>query len=346
MRILAFEPTNLCNRSCRHCFRNKADPPGFLPLEMAEQVLSQAGPLGFKAVCLTGGEVALYPHLGDLLRMIAGHGFDFTLVTNGCRFPDYVLPLLLEPGVKERVASVCFSLDGALPATHDGLRGPKSYREVLEGMALCENHHLPLSLKSLITTANRGELTELALLGARMGAVEHGFLYPFPTPALIAEGLLPSPGEMEDTVQWIKNNLMGAIRNQIRVEGYSVDGVILNCGQIVDNLNVDYQGNLIFCCSLSHNTLGDGVPNSFGGELVADLKEVPLTEGIVRQIRKAAEVMEARLNRGGKPAGVSQTPCHWCLKYFGKLDWLKDFPDSPWTAWLMDENKSLSQAAG
>ncbi len=334
MRILAFEPTNLCNRSCRHCFRNKADPPGFLPLEIAAQVLSQAEPLGFKAVCLTGGEVALYPHLGDLLRMIAGRGFDFTMVTNGCRFPDYVLPLLLEPGVKERLASVCFSLDGARAKTHDALRGPKSYREVLEGMALCQNHNLPMSLKSLITTANRGELTELALLGARMGAVEHGFLYPFPTPRLIADGLLPSPDEMEDTVRWIQDNLMGALRNKIRVEGYSVDGVILNCGQLVDNFNVDYQGNLIFCCSLSHNTLGDGIPNAFGGELVADLKEVSLKEGIVRQVRKAAEVMEARLNGDGKPPGVSKSPCHWCLKYFGKLDWLQEFPDSPWTAWL------------
>jgi hypothetical protein len=248
--------------------------------------------------------------------------------------------------VQGRVASVCFSLDGARAETHDALRGPQSYREVLEGMALCQHHGLPMSLKSLITTSNRGELTELALLGARMGAVEHGFLYPFPTPALIADGLLPSPGEMEDTVQWIKDNLMGAIRTQIRVEGYSVDGVILNCGQLVDNLNVDYQGNLIFCCSLSHNTLGDGVPNSFGGEMVADLKEVPLAEGIVRQVRKAAEVMDARLNRGGQPAGVSQTPCHWCLKYFGKLDWLKDFPDSPWTACLLDDNQSLSRAAG
>ncbi len=51
-------------------------------------------------VCLTGGEVALYPHLGDLLHLIADRGFDFTLVTNGCRFPDYVLPLLLEPQIK------------------------------------------------------------------------------------------------------------------------------------------------------------------------------------------------------------------------------------------------------
>lgn len=337
MKIVAFEPTNQCNRSCRHCFRNKADPIGFLPLETVDAVLSQAGALGFKAVCLTGGEVALYPHLGELLRLIAARGFDFTLVTNGYRFPEYVLPLLLEPQVKERVASVGFSLDGARAETHDGLRGPQSFREVLEGMTLCRNHRLPLFLKSVVITSNRGELTELALLGARLGAVEHGFLYPFPTPTFIREGLLPSPQEMQETVRWIQDNLMGVTRNKITIDGCSMDGVMLNCGHLVDYLNVDYQGNLIFCCTLSHMTVGDGIPTSLGRELVADLKEVSLKEAIVRQFRKATEVMEARLNGDGNPGGLSETPCHWCLKYFGKLDWLKDFPDSPWTDWLMDE---------
>jgi hypothetical protein len=279
--------------------------------------------------------VALYPHLADLLHLIVGRGFDFTLVTNGCRFPDYVLPLLLEPKLKERLVSVCFSLDGATARTHDGLRGPKSFREVLEGMTLCRNYHLPLSLKSVVTTANRGELTELALLGARLGAAEHGFLYPFPTPAFIRDGLLPSPEETQATIRWIQDNLVGITRNKITLEGHSMDGVILNCGHLVDYLNVDYQGNLIFCCTLSHITQGDGVPTTFGGELLADLKEVPLKEAIVRQFRQAAEVVEAKLNSGGNLHSISKTPCLWCLQYFGKLDWLQDFPDSPWTAWLM-----------
>ena len=153
MKTLVIEPTNRCNRSCRHCFRNKADPPGFLPLETADTALSQAEALGFKVVCLTGGEVALYPQLGELLRLIAARRFYFTLVTNGYRFPEYVLPLLLEPKVKERLASVSFSLDGARAETHDGLRGPKSFREVIEGTTLCRNHRLPFSLKSTITTS-------------------------------------------------------------------------------------------------------------------------------------------------------------------------------------------------
>ena len=338
MKTIVLEPTNRCNRSCQHCFRNKADPPGSLALEVADSALSQAEALGFKVVCLTGGEVALYPHLGELLGLVAARGFHFTLVTNGYRFPDYVLPLLLEPQVKERLLSVSFSLDGARAETHDGLRGPKSFREVIEGATLCRNHHLPFSLKTTITTLNRGELTELALLGARLGATEHGFLHPFPTPNFIRCGLLLSPREMQDTVPWIKDNLMGVTSNRIKVEGHSMDGVLLDCGQLVDYINLDYQGNLILCCTLSHVTLGDGIPTSFGGELVADLKEVSLKEAIVRKFYKAAEVMEAKINGGGNLQGLSETPCHWCLKYFGKFDWLKDFPDSPWTKWLMDGN--------
>jgi hypothetical protein len=335
MKIIVLEPTNQCNRSCRHCFRNKADPPGFLHLEIADAVLGQAKDLGFKKVCLTGGEVALYPHLGDLLHLIVDHGFDLTLVTNGYRFPQYLLPLLLEPRVKERLASVCFSLDGVRAKTHDGLRGPKSFREVWEGMNLCRNHRLPLSLKSVITTANRGELTELALLGARLGAAEHGFQYPLPTPAFIRGGLLPAPQEVKDTIRWIRTNLMGVTRNQISVEGHSMKGLILDCGHLVDYLNVDCEGNLIFCCTLSHATVGDGIPTSFGGELVADLKEVSLKEAIIRQFRMAAEVIAARLNGGENPEALSETPCIWCLSYFGKLGWLKDFPNSPWKSWLM-----------
>ena len=108
---------------------------------------------------------------------------------------------------------------------------------------------------------------------------------------------------------------------------------------------VDYQGNLVFCCALSHMTQGEGVPTSSGGELLADLKEVTLQEAIVRQFRKAAEVMEARLMGAGKIPGLSPTPCLWCLQYFGKLDWLKDFPDSPWTTWLLDgPGRNLDQA--
>ena len=225
-----------------------------------------------------------------------------------------VLPLLLEPEVRERLASVCFSLDGVRADTHDGLRGPKSFREVLEGMTLCGNHHLPFSLKTVITTANRGELTELALLGARLGAMEHGFLYPFPTPTFIRDGLMPSPQEMEDTIRWIKDNLVGVTCNKITVDGHSMDGVILNCGHLVDYLNVDYQGNLIFCCTLSHVACGDGIPTCLrrgaGGRPQRSLPE----GGYCKAVPKGRRGPGGQAERRRQPRGPLRDPLSLVLK--------------------------------
>lgn len=334
MKVLALELTNLCNRACHHCFRNKADPPGFLPPAVADRVLSQAKPLGFKVVCLTGGEVGLYPHLKEVLRCLAARGFAFSLVTNGYRFPGVVLPLLLEPAVRERLTCVSFSLDGATAAVHDGLRGLKSFREVLEAMTCCQRHGLPMSLKTVLTTANRGELTELVLLGARMGVREHGFLFPYPRPNFIRSGLLPGPEETEATLRWIRDELLGITRHAVTIDGYAVDGPTLNCGHLVDFLNVDFQGHLIFCCTLSHINQGDGVPTTLGGECLADLKEISLPDAIVKQYQQAAAVLAARFAARQPSASLAASPCFWVLEYFGKLDWLKEFPDSPWHSWI------------
>ena len=105
---------------------------------------------------------------------------------------------------------------------------------------------------------------------------------------------------------------MGVTCNKITVDGHSMDGVILNCGHLMDYLNVDYQGNLIFCCTLSHVACGDGIPTCLGGELVASpSKKCSSREALVRQVQKAAKVLKARLNGGGNRGGLSATPCHW-----------------------------------
>jgi molybdenum cofactor biosynthesis enzyme MoaA len=332
MKILALEVTNRCNRHCRHCFRNRADPPGDLPPALAERLLLQAKTLGLAVVCLTGGEVALYPHLEWLLGKIADLGFAFTLVSNGYRFREVVLPVLLEPKVMQCLASVCLSLDGATARTHDGLRGGASFAEVGEAAAFCRTHRLPLSLKTTISSLNQHELDKLAFLGVQWGAQQHEFLFTMPTPTLIREELLPPPVEMHRIARWIKAQLAGAFTTRITVEGFAHDRVVFNCGTVMNDLNVDYHGRLILCCNLSHMTRGHGQPTQFGGEVVADLQQVSLEDGIIRQYRLAVKLIEARLKNGGNPPGLSQTPCLWCLNYFRKVDWLKDHPDLPWAA--------------
>jgi len=337
---LSIELTNACNRRCLHCLRNKADPPEFLPLDLAREILGQARSLGFRTVCLTGGEVALYPHLEEFFAAVVEEGFTFNLVTNGHRFQEKLLPLLLAPPNREQLTGACFSLDGARPETHDALRGPGSFREVIEAATLCQLNDIPLALKSVITNFNKEELTDLALLGAGLGAHELSFLHPFPTPRLIKEEVIPAPGELQRIIGWITDSLAKVLKVRITIEGAGPEKVLFTCANLLQSINVDYQGNLILCCNLSHIAQDEGAPSTLGREWLADLKEVSLKEGVIRHFRGTAQLMEARVKDMDDLAGLTYIPCFWCLRHFDKLQWLQDFPESPWAAGVLAKGGS------
>jgi hypothetical protein len=118
------------------------------------------------------------------------------------------------------------------------------------------------------------------------------------------------------------------------LDGYQQDQVIFACCSFQGDATVDFQGNLIFCCNMTHITQGDGKPGVFGAELLADLKQESLQEGMKRHFQLLGQLMAARLAEVERLNDLTYHPCYWCLKYFGKFEWLHDFPDSPWTKGL------------
>jgi MoaA/NifB/PqqE/SkfB family radical SAM enzyme len=341
---LVIELTNVCNRSCLHCVRNKEDAPEFFPLTLTRHILAQARPLGFKNIHLTGGEVALYPHLEEFLTLVVEQGFTFDMVTNGYRFRENLLPVLTLPKIREGLKIVCLSLDGAKPETHDALRGPGSFREVVEAAALCQFKEIPIRFKSVVTNLNKEELTDLALLGATLGAEDHGFIHPFPVPRMIREEIMPSPKEIRDVMEWISGNLAKMLRMQIHVEGFDNRNTLFECPNILKTINLDIQGNLALCCNLSHVTQEDGQPSVWGREWLADLKKVPLREGVIRHFHGVAELMEARVRDVEMLDDLSYIPCYWCFLNCGKLEWLRDYPESPWSVGLLEMERSYADA--
>ncbi len=336
---LSIELTNACNLRCLHCFRNKKDPPEFLPLTLARGVLPQARALGFRTVCLTGGEISLYPDLEEFLNLLVSHGLTFSLVTNGHRFRENLLPLLSTPKIREHITVLCFSLDGARPETHDALRGAGSFREVMEAASLCQLAGLPFCFKSVITNFNKTELTEMALLAANLGSQDQGFIHPFPSPRSLREGVIPSPAELRGIMDWITGSLAKALRPKIMIEAYGSQTTLFSCPNIQECAHLDYQGNLVLCCNLSHVARQDGRPSVAGRECLADLKETSLREALIRQYHAVAQLMEARLWGMENLNGLTLIPCYWCFRHFDKLDWLKHFPQSPWSAGLLKEEQ-------
>ena len=335
MFSLSIEPTNLCNLNCLHCVRDKLESRESISLDLVERILREAKALKISSISLTGGELAVYPYLEELIKMIVDSGFRFKLVTNGFQFREKMLPLLIQPKVKRRLDEVCFSLDGASVVSHDAVRGEGSFKEVMEAVTLCRLKEIPLGLKSIISNLNKGEFTELALLGATLGVEHHGFVSLLPTPRLIRENIIPSPEELGGIVTWIVQSLAKAVKTKIHIDAYSPTTVVFWCNAF-HTPNIDYQGNLIFCCSLSH-VADEGRPATLGDEFLADLKEVSLREGISRHFDLLAKLMGQRLKEADNLSPLTYIPCYWCLKYFGKLDWLRNYPESPWAKGIVDK---------
>jgi hypothetical protein len=140
-------------------------------------------------------------------------------------------------------------------------------------------------------------------------------------------------------LSWITGSLAKALRPKIMIEAYGSQTTLFSCPNIQECAHLDYQGNLVLCCNLSHVTRQDGRPSVAGRECLADLKEVPLREGLIRQYHAVAQLMEARLRDMERLNDLTFIPCYWCFLHFGKINWLKDFPESPWAAGVLEEER-------
>jgi MoaA/NifB/PqqE/SkfB family radical SAM enzyme len=340
MFSLSLEPTNTCNRSCLHCIRDKKEPRESISLDLVDKILREARALKIDKIKLTGGEITTYPDLEQLISMIVDYGFRFNFVTNGNQFQERLLPLLTQNRIKKKVEEICFSLDGAKAESHYALRGKGSFKEVMKVATLCKVKDIPINLKSIITEFNKRELTDLALLGATLGAQTHNFIFPIPTPELIQKQIIPSPAEAEQIILWIMNSLTRTIKTSISVDAYCVPTVVFWCCSF-HNPTVDYQGNLVFCCTLSH-VVDEGKPATFGKEFLVDLRENSLSEGISRHFDVLAELMKKRLEDAQNLSPLTYIPCYWCFKHFGKLEWLRNHPESPWAAGILENDRKNS----
>jgi MoaA/NifB/PqqE/SkfB family radical SAM enzyme len=113
--------TNACNSHCRFCSFPQvpttdwrmADPArldrGFAAMQRA----------GIKYICITGGELLLYPDLMDCLAQARARGLETLLVTNGV----LLAPALVRTFSQVGLHTLIISIDAASETVHDRNRG-------------------------------------------------------------------------------------------------------------------------------------------------------------------------------------------------------------------------------
>jgi MoaA/NifB/PqqE/SkfB family radical SAM enzyme len=322
MPRIGIEFNNVCNLDCTHCFRSiyrggaENNQDLFLPLDVLEKILTEAKPLGYRHVAITGGEPPMHPCFGEGLDIIAKHGFTYHFLTNARNFQK-TLKAVSAPLRRSKLAGISFSLDGATEATHDRIRGKGSYRQVVTAIAMCQAVGIEPSIITTINKVNRHEIDQLALLGAHLKVRRQIFGHQNPTEHNMGNDLIMPLSEWR-AVERDVARVMTGFRHEISMAvGFYTDYYLPRCAPLtLEDLNVDYRGRLTLCCQLSNYRDGD----KDGEDVVGDLKRESLAEALGRLMDLINKVHRERLAMAVDPQQKDKLhyPCLVCLDRFKK----------------------------
>jgi SynChlorMet cassette radical SAM/SPASM protein ScmF len=151
LHSIYFYPTESCNLKCSHCWIHPvhaADQQAYhlqnkenIPVDVMDQVVQDALPLGLGHIKFTGGEPFLNPQIIEYLERFARFGLSLSIETNGTLLTRRIVKKLRRFTLRQ----VSTSLDGSNPALHDKIRGIEgSFEKALQGIhLLIENNIYP-----------------------------------------------------------------------------------------------------------------------------------------------------------------------------------------------------------
>jgi len=161
--FVCWETTKACLLSCRHCRARaiKHSMPGELNrdegLRLIDQLTEFAEP--YPALLLTGGDPLMREDFFDLVEHAKRKGIYVAVAAS-------VTPKLSEETIVRMqelgVDIMSLSLDGAVPETHDKLRGVKgTWRQTLQTLRLAKEVGLRAQINTTVMRSNVNELAEI-----------------------------------------------------------------------------------------------------------------------------------------------------------------------------------------
>ena len=180
---------------------------------------------------------------------------------------------------------------------------------------------LPFGIKIVIRRDLVGQLEQIAIFAARMGAASLNFVHVMPTSNAVADDSALSLDEQRAAEEEIA--ILARIFKMnigIDVGYYNVDDTRPPCAPLAGvSMNIDYRGRLSLCCNLS----------GFRGaaeqqDVVADLNVESFASAFEKFKDLAATQLEKRKNALATlraPDIYTGSPCMFCLQSFGKIPW-------------------------
>lgn len=326
-----FEITSRCNLSCAHCLRDQSGPPRDLPVELIDRILGEAREAyGVSLSALTGGEPLMHPGFDDIVAALVRRDFSFSFVTNGIILPKK-MALLKDPDVKKRLLNVAVSLDGPDAVTHDRIRGAGNYKKTMAGILGLKAAGIPIVIKYTVGAHNLDRLEEAALAVSHLEAQRMEISHMHPTPENLAAGLVAGPDDWRRAEAAVYR-----LGRELKIPVTMTSGIyspqnFFSCASLtMVDLYVDSRGRLCLCCQLP------GIRGPKHGEkereVAASLIDTPLWDAHQKLLSIVQGFQRDRIERiaGGRLEPTDRFQCIACARYFGKLDWLAEHPESPW----------------
>lgn len=323
--FVSVELVNVCNLHCAYCFRDEDMLYGkaaYLEtgrlLSLAENLPSRLRPTTFS---FTGGEPALHPEFGTIVRGLAARGATYSFVTNGWHFERIADAVTSTRGA---LTSFCFSLDGATAEEHDSVRGAGSFERLVAAATRAREAALPFQVNIILRKETLPRMEALALFAARLGArcVNFGTLLPTSVAAHETWGV---SWAQETLAREEAMELRRALAPQVEVVAGLFDPAPgAHCRPLAGTgLNVDYRGRVTLCGNLSSYR---NSPTPLGLEAPPGAESITLGAAF-DALRPAAlnslqtrDAELARVRAAGQLADpVQGSPCLSCLNHFGKL---------------------------
>jgi MoaA/NifB/PqqE/SkfB family radical SAM enzyme len=134
---LSIELTNICNFSCKHCWRSiMTRSIGSIEIDLFDKIIREATSHGLGAIKISGaGEVALHPRFQELISLLSPHNIRATVYTNGTLLRLYSHREILEWNIHTLVVSV----DGLDAKSYERIRIGGEYNPLRKSLSAFYN---------------------------------------------------------------------------------------------------------------------------------------------------------------------------------------------------------------
>lgn len=170
--LVFWETTRACLLACKHCRASATAEalPGELSTAEGFELIDQVAGFGrpYPILVLTGGDCLLRPDIFDLVEHATNLGVPVALSPS---VTPSLTPEMIDRILASGVKAVSISLDGAVAATHESVRGiPGHFEKTVQAIRALTAAGLTVQINTTVMRSNVDELAQIADIVASTGA--------------------------------------------------------------------------------------------------------------------------------------------------------------------------------